>query len=230
MITPIISDENQPNINFEELLDRSHFKDYLIKKRFAMMDVEPVHRLYGYTYYFNILSKSNLDDNTGKNVENEFYFDMYYYNRQYPEESVGNTIDLTLSEIPMKAEIKSHLATSIKIPNNFYKAEVNITQNDCLTLFIFLDSEEETKFTLFPERHDVYFDMRQSKANNFSIAVKSFYGHPKESFDLVYNDLNYKEDLFLKVICPYFSSFGNDQISMDIKLIPEGYSFDGKLI
>ena len=230
-LSPLLADELKDDIDIEELQDRSHFKDYSMLKKFYIVDMEPINQSYYYFYYFNMLAKSNRDEKTEVMTQNEFYFDMYYYNRKYPESPLGPTVDWTDEDAtrPIKGEIKGKMISAFKINPDFYKAEISIPKNDCLTLFFFLDSEEETSYTLFPSRHDVYFDMRKSKANNFSEAVDSFYGHANESFDLIYNDLDYEGDLFLKVVCPYFSNFGNDEISLSVQFIPEGYSFEGSL-
>jgi hypothetical protein len=226
------SEDSKDNIDINELQDRSHFKDYSLLKQFHIYDMEPEKKSYYYFYYFNMLAKSNLDPDNTTMKENEFYFDMYYYDRSYPTDPVAQTVDWTEKDLtnPVSAKIQSKIISAFKINSDFYKAEINIPTNSCLTLFFFLDSEETTDYKLYPSRHDVYFDMRKSRANNFSDAVDSFYGHANESFDLIYNDLEFSGDLYLKVVCPYYSNFGNDDIDFNVTLIPHGYDFQGKII
>jgi hypothetical protein len=226
----ISSETQKENIDFNELLDQSHFENYSLKKQFYIVDIEPEHSGYAYTYYFNILGKKNKSQNSDEMIQNEFYFDMYYYNREYPKIHNGIPLDFTQKDFsnPQNVQIFHTIATSVKLKNDFYKAEIDIKKNNCLTLFIFLDSEEETDFTLYEDRHDVYFDLRKSRANNFNDALSSYYGHAKESFDLVYNDIDFQDDLFLKIICPYYSTFGDDKIDLNISLISHDYYFDGK--
>ena len=224
-----ICEDMKEDIDFNELLDRSHFKNYSMRKQFYIVDPEPNHHQYYYFYYFNMLGKTNKDPETQKEVENEFYMDMYYYDREYPKIPESPMKDLTQTDHkePQKVRIESRIISTFKIKSDFYKAEINITNNDCLTLFFYLDSQEKTTYKLYPSRHDVYFDLRESKHNNFPEALNSYYGHSKESFDLIYNDLETEDDVFLKVVCPYFSNFGSDSIDFEISFVPHDYKFEG---
>ena len=123
------------------------------------------------------------------------------------------------------------MVTPLKLKNNFYKAELEITRNDCLTLFLFLDGEENTKISVYPDQHDVHFDFRKNANNGFLNAVQGFWGHSRQSFDLVYNSLD-KENahVFLKIVCPFFSVYGDEQVDFKIKLFHKSYNFESNLL
>lgn len=217
------------NATEEELRDMSKFKDYSLKRAFKIIDMEPHHQYY-YFYFFNMLAKRNQVAGTDMTLENQFFFEMYYYNRKYPDTEVGPTLDFTQKDLssPQSLEIKDTMIAAIRVKPDFYKAELKIPKNDCLTLFIFLDSQEDTKYELDKHLHDVHFDFRENRFNNFDEAVQNYFGHNQESFDVVYNDLDYDGDLFIKVVCPFYSNFGNDEIKIELKMIPKDYQFDGE--
>lgn len=214
------------------LKDRSHFKHYTLKKQFLVRDSNPENKD-DKTYYttFNIYAKQNKDEGSGQLVENEFYFDMYNYHKEYTSADQGPAIDMTGLEFDKVSifQIEDTMLTPLKLKNNFYKAELKIKRNDCLTLFMFYDSEESTKMRVYKDRHDVHFDFREQGKTHFSHSVENYWGHSRESYDVMYNDVGEETDeVFLKVVCPYFSIYGENKLEIGLKLIHEDYFLDGR--
>lgn len=219
------------NSSLEDLIDRSHFEGYEYFRRFLIMDFDPSsinsEEPKGYYYYFNLIAEKVENEDSVEKHPQKFFFDMFDYNKEYPTEVFGERIiknDLQLLSHE-HIELGHHMLTEIVLPNNFYKLEANISENDCLTLFMFLDSEPLTDMTLIKKSHDVLFDLTSNPKNNFYFSVKNYFGHSKDSFDIVYNDIgSYDEKVYLKVACPFFSAFGSNKIKLNIKLIPSNHS------
>ena len=235
MSSTLTQDQNEDqkidNENEEVLNDQSKLKDYTLKWQFLMVDNSGVATDPFHYYMFNMYAKSNLVPETNQKLENLFILDMYHYNRDYPKTLQGETLDLTDLEFekPREMQISKTMLTPLKMKNDFYKAELEISQNDCLTLLLFLDAKESTKFHVDSKNHDVYFDFRDNADNNFNVTVDNYWGHSKESFDVVYNDmLGTFEHVYLKVLCPYYSVFGEDNISFKITKFHEDYQIDSK--
>lgn len=222
-------DDDLP-ISWDEINDRSHFKDFYLKKRFLIIDLDPTTLNsffpFGYKYYLNLMAKKNsLQD--GSQIENEFYFDMYIHNKKYTDKTEGEIVDWTsTSDVLSPLRIDHTTITPIKIKNSFEKIELSISENDCLSLFFFLDVKLETNVQIFPKRHDYYFDFRGNPGNSFSKAIDEYWGHSKDSLDIVFNDDEFEGDeIYLKVFCPYYSVFGKDQIVIKPKFLPFSSDF-----
>lgn len=230
LIFGIKNEEEQP-VSMEELQDRAHFEDFDIHRQFLIVDVDPATlnsiTPKGYYYYFNMLSNKPSDPNQ---TPNKFYFDMFYYNQPYSSDPIGPTIDHSslATKTPQSISLEDHIVTNIKLNNNFFKAEVSISKNNCLTLFLFIDSQEKTDMTLFERRHDFLFDM-SSSSNNFYASMVNYFGHARDSFELIYNDIeSSEENIYLKALCPYFSVFGEKSIDLTLTLIPHDEPFSCK--
>ena len=229
LLVTIRSQEKTEQDNTEHLKDRSFFKGFALQKQFLIADNNKDRTATQHFYMFGMHSKENVNEETDEMVTNEFYFDMYKYKNDYPKTTIGHTLDLTDMEFEKERNviIKDTLLQPIKLKNNFYKAEMKISQNDCLTLFLFLDSEENTKLEVFESRHDVYFDFRANKKNQFLSAFNTYWGHTKESYDLIYNDFPKEyENVYLKIVCPYYSYYGENTINFDLTLYHEFYNFN----
>lgn len=228
----ILSDDNS---SLMDLLDRSHFENYEYVRRFLLIDPDPetidtLNPLV-YYYYFNILAEKPSGTETDNQHPQKFFFDMMDYNKDYPESTFGAKIDHSNLgfNTETEAEIGHNMVTDIVLPNNFYKAEISISENNCLTLFMFIDSHPLTDILLYKKSHDVLFDMSSSPNNNFYFSVKNYFGHARDSFEVVYNDIgSFSDKIYLKVACPFFSVFGENKIKMKIKLIPSNYEFNCK--
>ena len=232
LITMSLKCEEEQQVSIEELKDRTHFENFDMVKSFMIVDVDPeslnTDTPKGFYYYFNMLSNKPSGIET---TPNKFYFDMFYYNQSYPAEPKGSTDDETSLDLKTPKEIifSESVVSNIKLKNNFYKAEVSISNNSCLTLFLFMDTREDTEFEMFENRHDFLFNMSQS-SNNFHTSLEKYFGHSKDSFDIVYNDLETDQnEVYLKVVCPYFSVFGNKSVSLSINLIPIDEPFSCKI-
>jgi hypothetical protein len=220
------------SVSSDKPATNSLLKDYTLQKQFYMIDNNKENSAKNLYYIFNMYSKSNDDPNSDETIENEFMFDMYKYNKNYPTTTFGETIDMT--DIEFEKE-NSHVMIDtvlqpIKLKNNFYKAEMEINRNDCLTLFLFLDSEESTKMEMLPEYHDVYFDFRNNSNNQFGRALINYWGHSKESFDVIYNDMPKDDEfVYLKVTCPYYSVYGDNTISFKLTLYQHTYILNSNI-
>lgn len=226
-----LSKGQDSNSSLEDLIDRSHFEGYEFVKRFLIMDFDPSsigsEQPKGYYYYFNLMAEKVKNENSLEEHPQKFFFDMFDYNKVYPSKVFGNRIIKNELELlkDEPIELGHHMLTEIVLPNNFYKLEANISENDCLTLFMFLDSKPLTDMTLIEKSHDVLFDLTANPKNNFYFSVKNYFGHSRDSFDIVYNDIgSFDEKVYLKVACPFFSAFGSNQIKLNLKLIPSNHS------
>ena len=218
------------NITQSELIARSKFKDKVWKKEITTFDQDPQNQPYGYIYHFNMLGQVNKDTVSGKINVDEFFFNMYNYQRGFPTILKGSTMDYNFEEIstPKSVLIRNTMVTTVRLKPDFHKAEIKILKNNCLTLFTFLDTEEYTDVRVYEDKPDVYFNMKESRANNFNEAFYFFYRGFKNGHDVVYNEFNHKEDLFLKFVCPYYSAFGKDEIDLEISIITKNDQFNGK--
>ena len=218
-------------------MDRTHFKDFYLKKRFMIIDSNPDTSSFvngfpfGYKYFLNLMAKQNAND-AGVMVENEFYFDMFVHNKEYTDKTLGEMVDWTKPENYENGLLIDHTTmTPILIKNSFEKIELTITENDCLSLFFFMDVDEETTVQVFPRRHDYYFDFKDNHDNTFGKAIDEYWGHARDSFDIVFNDFDPQlEEVYLKVFCPYYSVFGKDQIKIQPKFVPFSADFECMLV
>jgi hypothetical protein len=206
---------------------------YKVKSQFIIVDSSTSESDEYYYYLFHLYSRTNHYHENHTNVEDEFLMDMFHYNRDYPSTEIGPTMDHSLLDFGSSSSemtISKTVLTPLKLKNDFYKLELEISRNDCLTLFLFLDSQEETKMTLNTEKHDAYFDFRKNPYNQFGMAISQYWGHAKESFDVVYNKTPITfEHVYLKIVCPFYSVYGDDQITFKVTKFHESYELDGKV-
>ena len=179
-------------------------------------------------YIFEIYSKENINPTTNKSVENEFVFKMENYEKNDPlnidlnnTDQNDKTLDLSTTDTikNIKLDSSNNMIKTIKLKNNFVSIEFDITKNDCLALFLFLDSTRENKVQRNKDNTIIYFDFRGDSVNGFDNSVNNYLGNSQEEYDVIHNSLLDEksiEDIYLKIVCPYFSQKGEDKIEMSM--------------
>lgn len=231
LLKPICSPKGKSFNIDKETKSKNLLTDYQIKSQIILVDNKNEKLKKSYYYQFNIYAKRNYSSHENKTIENEFIFKMLDYDHEIPSKTVQSTIDITdiKFEEKYKLSIKSILMTPLKLKNDFYKLEINIPKNNCMTLFMFLDSKQNTDIIESTEGNHIYFDFRENADNQFTQAVDNYWAHTKESFDVLYNEMSSSyENVYLKIMCPFYSKFGNDQIQLEITKFQESYFFDSK--
>jgi hypothetical protein len=75
----------------------------------------------------------------------------------------------------------------------------------------------------------VHLNFQESSNNTFNEMVANYWGHSKESFDVVYNNISTEQDhVFLKIMCPFYSHYGDDKIDINVTKFQENYNLNRK--
>lgn len=221
--------------DIEEVLnDQSQLKDFTFKNQFLIIDnksssdQEPMHY-----YMFNLYAKSNPLSSSEETAENQFIMDMYSYKGASPESPLGETVDLTdmAFDFPREVSLAKSVVTPLKLKNDFHRVELLFSQNDCLALFLFLDVRESTKVIIGPQNNRMRFDFRENPDNNFKSSVDNYWGKSRQKYEAISNEMVGTFDhVYLKVVCPFYSVFGRDDLSFKITKLSESSQSNGEPI
>ena len=168
---------------------------------------------------YNFLFSGEYVDNI-ETSPNKFYFDMVNYSQKFTN-ILGEDINLSngITQNEQHLEIGGFIIRNIKLPSQVSKVEIEIIENDCLTLFLFLDPSKFTNLNVIPDAYRVILDLQHSSIQNFSQKADDLESFTSGSIHKIFNNLGYQgESIFLKVFCPFYSSFKTHNILLSIKL------------
>ena len=176
---------------------------------------------------------SETDEYAKETAENQFIMDMYSYKGASPESPLGETVDLTdmAFDFPTEVSLAKSVVTPLKLKNDFHRVELLFSQNDCLALFLFLDVRESTKVIIGPQNNRMRFDFRENPDNNFKSSVDNYWGKSRQKYEAISNEMVGTFDhVYLKVVCPFYSVFGRDDLSFKITKLSESSQSNGEPI
>lgn len=112
--------------------------------------------------------------------------------------------------------MKGEILHSLKLKNNFSEIEIEIIENECLSLFFFVDSTPETTLIVDQDKFEViiqneFIDLND-ELNNINIL-------DNKKFQIVSNNLD-QEYIYLKGFCPFYSTFLSKSVIYDLQQIP----------
>ena len=153
---------------------------------------------------------------------NQYSFKMDGYNPEYmgtEDESHYVIPDeysfKTKLNIPMNGEI----IHSLKLKNNFSELEIEMSKNDCLTLFFFLDATSETDIIINRNDSEVILE---SSSNNLLHELQTIHSLNNGHFVVVDNNLSTTNDyIYLKAFCPFYSTYLNKEVFYHLQEIPQ---------
>jgi hypothetical protein len=228
----------------ENVLDEDYIKDInSLEVKFLIKETHPDSGADNKDYIFSIFSKENMDSKLEKEVENEFLFKIENYQKDDPvtiDLNDGSEDDKNLVDLSNEKEIKAHsvvfnqnMIETIKLKNDFVSVELDISKNDCLALFPYIDSQKENKVKVSKDQTKVYFDFRENRINGFDSSVESYLGNSQGKYDFIHNPLHENKQVkfvFLKIVCPYYSLHAHDEIEMTISVNKRTELTDSKIL
>lgn len=160
--------------------------------------------------------------------ETKYYFDIENYTKSIPliSEDIIEVDDQGLGN-QMIFEAGEHLLTTFRLTNAISKVRILFLHSKCLTPFVFIDSEKDTDLTIFSESARIVLDFSGNLINNFEDSTKWFFNILAGSEYEVENNLGFEgTHVFLKVLCPYYSNFGTEELQIGVSLVHKQNDFD----
>lgn len=170
---------------------------------------------------------------THEDESDELMFGMSNLTKEFMAEN-QNLINVdridTFSQIK-DLTLKDAAIYTMEIESKFSKLEVNLIQNDCLNLFIYLDEIPIADLQLNSKKLLVKIKFDKTKKNNLESQVDALTRKIEDSMRVIENNLESDQEfVYIKLFCPFYSSYSEKQVKFHVQKIPDEFELFKDLV
>ena len=113
---------------------------------------------------------------------------------------------------------------TLKIGNQFSHIELELIQNDCLNLFVFLDENpfSDLQYNYGKNLIKMLFD--KDEKTTIMNSFNSFLKTEKTAMMVINNDIgSTKDNIYVKLFCPFYSIYSHKKLIFHFQEVPKEY-------